>query len=149
VSLDLPADFSSVRRARDAVRRVLTGWRADTINDDVVLVASELVANALRHGLGVSRGAGLTPSVPAPAEVRISLVSTGSHVICTVSDPSEAPPVFRDADPLDGSGHGLGLVDSLSLCWGWTVLSPADQRCGKSVWAIFPLGRPTRAVGAA
>jgi hypothetical protein len=102
-------------------------------------------------------------SPPGQDEVRISLVSTGSHVICAVTDPSGQPPVRRNADPLAGSGRGLQLVESLSLCWGWTVLNvdagagapendgPTGTQ-GKSVWAIFPLDRPGRrpqAVGAA
>jgi hypothetical protein len=178
VSRSLPGDLSAVRQARDVVQRVLAGWRAEEIYDDVVLVASELVANALRHGLqldpppdpGVETGEPeqtesgrpTGPRIPAPSSpadreryrVQISLVSTGSHVICAVTDPSEVPPVRQPVDPFAGSGRGLQLVESLSLCWGWTLLD-ADSEVkaiqGKSVWAIFPLrlARPVRVVGAA
>jgi anti-sigma regulatory factor (Ser/Thr protein kinase) len=149
VSHDLPTDLSAVREARRLVREVLDDWRADEIFDDVELVASELVANALRHGLGARPG-----DRPGPPALRISLVSTGSHVICAVTDPSETPPVRRIADPLAGSGRGLQLVESLSLCWGWTVLDDDPEAAtaqGKSVWAIFPFDLPGRAriVGAA
>jgi hypothetical protein len=72
-------------------------------------------------------------------------------VICAVTDPSLEPPVRRPGDVLAGSGHGLQLVDSLSLCWGWQVHDakavPAQRR-GKSVWAAFPLRR-ARTRGAA
>lgn len=156
VSRALPRDLTAVREARTVVQQVLGTWRADEIYDDVVLVASELVANALRHGLQVERPTVRFPAPvldqrPAePEAVRISLVSTGSHVICAVTDPSEAPPVRQSADPLAGSGRGLQLVESLSLCWGWTVLdgdpdgSSAGAAQGKSVWAIFPLDLPGR-----
>ena len=173
----LPSDLTAVRQARDVVQRVLQHWRADEIFDDVVLVASELVSNALRHGLrvnepeaadrsdsepeadrpGSSRRFG-GPTIPAQVRdrdaVQISLVSTGSHVICAVTDPSEAPPVRQSADPFAGSGRGLQLVESLSLCWGWTLLDgdpEASAVQGKSVWAIFPLAMAGRArvVGAA
>ena len=165
----LPSDLTAVRQARDVVQRVLHNWRADEIFDDVVLVASELVANALRHGLRVDQPAGADepasssrriagPLIPTQIgdrnAVQISLVSTGSHVICAVTDPSEAPPVRQCADPFAGSGRGLQLVESLSLCWGWTLLDGdpgAAAVQGKSVWAIFPLAMAGRArvVGAA
>jgi Histidine kinase-like ATPase domain len=164
VSRALPADLTAVREARSVVQRVLSNWQAEAIFDDVVLVASELVANALRHGLRVNggdrngfdrAGGGRLPS--DREDVRISLVSTGSHVICVVTDPSQEPPVRQSADPLAASGRGLQLVESLSLCWGWTLLDDdrdvpgADPVHGKSVWAIFPLtlARPARVVGAA
>jgi anti-sigma regulatory factor (Ser/Thr protein kinase) len=150
VSRALPADLTAVREARTVVQQVLGTWRADEIYDDVALVASELVANALRHGLQGEQPALRFPARPdrtraEPEGVRISLVSTGSHVICAVTDPSEDPPVRRNADPLAVSGRGLQLVESLSLCWGWTVLdgdadgASAGATQGKSVWAIFPL----------
>ena len=159
VSRALPADLTAVREARTVVQQVLDTWRADEIYDDVVLVASELVANALRHGMHLEQARmpalvrpepPTSPSGPSePEGVRISLVSTGSHVICAVTDPSEAPPVRQvPVDPLAGSGRGLQLVESLSLCWGWTVLdgdadgSSAGAVQGKSVWAIFPLDLP-------
>jgi anti-sigma regulatory factor (Ser/Thr protein kinase) len=157
ISCELPSDLTAVRQARSVVRQVLGNWRADDIFDDVVLVASELVANALRHGM---RAADLVARPAAQAEsVRLSLVSTGSHVICAVTDPSEAPPVRRVGDLLAGSGRGLQLVESLSLCWGWTVLDGYEDGSsggavqGKSVWAIFPLQvsarQSVRTVGAA
>jgi anti-sigma regulatory factor (Ser/Thr protein kinase) len=162
VSRALPADLTAVREARTVVHQVLGNWRAEGIYDDVALVASELVANALRHGLQVEQpsacpSARALPNRPSGQAdgVRISLVSTGSHVICAVTDPSEHPPVRQTGDLLAGSGRGLQLVESLSLCWGWTVLdgdpdgSSAGAVQGKSVWAIFPLdlpGRPRRQV---
>jgi anti-sigma regulatory factor (Ser/Thr protein kinase) len=151
VSRALPADLTAVREARRVVQQVLGTWRVEEIFDDVVLVASELVANALRHGVQVEqpRPRPMLPSTD-PAGVRISLVSTGSHVICAVTDPSEAPPVRRTVDSMAGSGRGLQLVESLSLCWGWTVLDEYGDGVstgavqGKSVWAIFPLDVPQR-----
>lgn len=177
ISHALPADLTAVREARTVVQRALGSWRAEEIYDDVALVASELVANALRHGMKVEQPRVRIPAwsapegslleaerlVTKPEGVRISLVRTGSHVICSVTDPSEHPPIRRLADPMEGSGRGLQLVESLSLCWGWTVLDgdadggSAGAAQGKSVWAIFPLDlenvpehrRRLQAVGAA
>ena len=152
VSRALPPNLTAVREARNVVQQVLGTWRAEDIYDDVALVASELVANALRHGMQVERRMVQLNEATSicPDGVRISLVSTGRHVICSVTDPSEAPPVRRIADPLAGSGRGLQLVESLSLCWGWTVLdgdadgTSSGLKQGKSVWAIFPLDLPRR-----
>ena len=147
----LPGDLSAVREARTLVQQVLAGWQVDEISDDVALVASELVANAVRHGMQLEQSririAAQIPDHPVIEAdgVRISLVSTGSHVICSVTDPSQRPPIRRIADPLEGSGRGLQLVESLSLCWGWTVLDGAADGAsagvaqGKSVWAMFPI----------
>jgi anti-sigma regulatory factor (Ser/Thr protein kinase) len=150
VSCELSRDLTAVRQARNVVQEVLGNWQANEIFDDVVLVASELVANALRHGLHSLSSDSAVTSLVEPENVRISLVSTGSHVICAVTDPSDAPPVRRSVDPMAGSGRGLQLVESLSLCWGWTVLdgyedgSSAGAVQGKSVWAIFPFHEPGR-----
>jgi anti-sigma regulatory factor (Ser/Thr protein kinase) len=151
VSCELASDLTAVREARNVVQEVLGHWKANEIFDDVVLVASELVANALRHGLHrLPSGPNSVTSLVEPENVRISLVSTGSHVICAVTDPSDAPPVRQSVDPMAGSGRGLQLVESLSLCWGWTVLdgyedgSSAGAVQGKSVWAIFPFREPGR-----
>jgi len=147
----LPGDLSAVREARTLVQQVLGSWQVAEISDDVALVASELVANAVRHGMRLEQSrvriAAQIPDYPVIEGdgVRISLVSTGSHVICAVTDPSQHPPIRRIADPLEGSGRGLQLVESLSLCWGWTVLDGAADGTsagvvqGKSVWAMFPL----------
>jgi anti-sigma regulatory factor (Ser/Thr protein kinase) len=160
VTHSLSADFSAVREARTLVQQVLGNWRAHRICDDVALVASELVANALRHGLHVERShiglSGRATTSTIEPGVHISLVSTGSMVICSVTDPSGHPPVRRLADPMESSGRGLQLVESLSLCWGWTVLDGEDEGVdqpagadgrdgstgtagGKSVWAVFPV----------
>jgi hypothetical protein len=173
----LAADLASVGEARSLVRGVLRGWRAEAIADDVVLVASELVSNALRHGMNIEPG-GRDTAGADDASVWISLVRTNSHLICAVSDPSRQPPVRRAVDPMTGCGQGLALVESLSACWGWSSLDPIDPMGsldplgsldsaaretttmadggqpapaggGKSVWAIFPLQSAAWSAGAA
>ncbi len=132
VSAVLPPEFAAVQAARELVRTALPGWHADEICDDVALVVSELVANALMHGLMLPVDGGR--SGLRPGQVELQLVSTGSHLICTVRDPSPLPPVRRPAHDADLGGRGLQLIESLSLCWGWTPASGA-----KSVWAVFGL----------
>ena len=142
VSAVLPPDFSAVQDARELVHSVLADWRAEGICDDVALVVSELVANALLHGLRLPAEGGELSAGHA-GTVEVQLVTTGSHLICTVRDPSPLPPVRRPADEVDLGGRGLQLIESLSLCWGWTPVNGA-----KAVWAIFALDpRQTRDSG--
>ncbi len=151
VSAVLPGEFAAVQHARDIVHSVLSDWDAQIICEDVALVVSELVANALVHGLrltGLSpRSAAAAPQQPPhPShtdQVELNLMSTGSHLICTVRDPSPLPPVRRPADETDVGGRGLQLIESLSLCWGWM---PGGGT--KTVWAIFALD-PSHDVGPA
>ncbi|MHC3475329.1 ATP-binding protein, partial [Streptomyces sp. 7R007] len=113
--------------ARAVVRAALDGWAAagsplpERLGEDAVLVASELVTNAVVH-------AGTEVSVACRLEE-----ATGALVV-EVSDhhPSRAP---RDpaAEPPYGTaeyGRGLRLVATLAESWGVTY-----RRGTKTVWA--------------
>ncbi|WP_354639102.1 ATP-binding protein [Kitasatospora camelliae] len=144
VSCTLAPRFEAVRTAREFARSTLNGWGLGELFDDVALVASELVTNALRHALGTSPDPVRLPIQPGPRQVadsvlaaalpiRISLVHRAPQVVCAVSDPSSLGPVAREADFVAESGRGLHLVDSFSRSWGWHPLAGA----GKVVWALF------------
>ncbi|WP_217712039.1 ATP-binding protein [Kitasatospora sp. NA04385] len=137
VSCTLAPRFEAVRTAREFTRRTLDGWGLAEIFDDVALVASELVTNALRHALGQSEPSRVPlrngPQAAEILPIRISLVHRSPQVVCAVSDPSSTGPVAREADFVAESGRGLHLVDSFSRSWGWHPLAGA----GKVVWALF------------
>ncbi|MBT0769337.1 ATP-binding protein [Kineosporia sp. J2-2] len=138
----LPSTPHAVPLGRAMVRRGLTHLGAESMADDIALVATELLANALAHGV---RDAASRESASDELHrrrtdgVRISLKSSGAHVVLSVTDPSPTPPVRRPRDLAAGGGRGLQLVESLSLCWGWTLLDEQDgqRQPGKSVWAMF------------
>lgn len=139
----LPSTPQAVPLARAMVRRGLAHLGAESVVDDVALAATELVANALEHGVrdAATRGSGPDELRRRRADgVRITLTSSGSHVVLAVTDPSPSAPVRRARDLTAGGGRGLQLVESLSLCWGWTLLDEQDgqRQPGKSVWAMFP-----------
>lgn len=137
-SCELAPSFESVGRARAFVRRLAPGWQLGELTDDIQLVVTELVANALRHGLGLHGD-------PRDAErppIRLRLLRTGSRVMCTVEDPSTNLPVRLRPDLATGSGRGLQLIESLSTYWGWTLAEDAGRATGKTVWAVFAVGRP-------
>ncbi|NLU75474.1 ATP-binding protein [Streptomyces sp. HNM0575] len=157
----LPARFDAVRGARDFTRETLQRWRLEGEFDTVALVVSELVTNALRHGVpghgapanGASGsgvpghgvpGHGMEPVPP----VRLDLMCWAARLVCAVRDPSGAPPRTIDncteyTDFTAESGRGLCLVESFSDGWGWHPLTGMMR--GKVVWALFRL-TPVRSV---
>ncbi|MFF2045775.1 ATP-binding protein [Kitasatospora sp. NPDC058170] len=140
VTCTLAPRYEAVRTARDFARTALQRWGLGELFDDVALVASELVTNALRHAIGArpDPSGGALDAFPGPAlpdgrlPIRISLVHRAPQVVCAVSDPSSIGPVAREADFVAESGRGLHLVDSFSRSWGWHPLGG-----GKVVWALF------------
>lgn len=138
----LPPHYEAVGGARRFTRTTLTGWGLDDRFDDVCLVVSELVTNALRHALpkDLARDAQDPP-------VRLHLMRWTSRLVCAVRDPSQASPVASAAADCAESGRGLFLVESFSDSWGWhpsPVLGAENARAGagprgKVVWALFRL----------
>ncbi|MFF7180226.1 ATP-binding protein [Streptomyces sp. NPDC008121] len=135
-SCTLPPRYEAVRGARTFTRTTLSQWDLAERFDDVSLVVSELVTNALRHALPADapQGEGANPPV------RLHLMRWASRLVCAVRDPSEKSPEARrgDDDCTAESGRGLFLVDSCSDGWGWHPLAGTLQ--GKVVWALFRLG---------
>jgi anti-sigma regulatory factor (Ser/Thr protein kinase) len=111
----LAADPEQVGRARRLVAARLPGWGLDDDAGDVaVLLVSELVTNAILHG------------VP-PLELVAFPLGDGLRV--EVHDAGDASPVMRPSAPDVGSGRGLHLVDALATRWG-----SERTGLGKSVW---------------
>ncbi|MEV0776387.1 ATP-binding protein [Streptomyces sp. NPDC050433] len=133
-SCALPARYEAVRGARQFTRTTLRQWELDDRFDDVALVVSELVTNALRHALPSD-----TPREPQEPPVRLHLMRWTTRLVCAVRDPSCAGPAARESDEdfAAESGRGLFLVDSFSDTWGWHPL--AGSLHGKVVWALFRL----------
>ncbi|MFF3326606.1 ATP-binding protein [Streptomyces sp. NPDC002889] len=135
-SCALPARYEAVRGARTFTKATLGQWELDDRFDDVALVVSELVTNALRHALPADTAR--EPAQEPP--VRLHLMHWTSRLVCAVRDPSQDSPAARESgeDFSAESGRGLFLVDSFSDGWGWHPL--AGSLHGKVVWALFRLG---------
>jgi anti-sigma regulatory factor (Ser/Thr protein kinase) len=117
-TLVLPPDSESARQARDFVCANLTSHDLLYLVDDIRLVVSELVTNALVH---------------AQPPVIVSVQEQRFNVLVTVSDKSPVPPVALPHEVTDVSGRGLSMVEQVSREWGTNPRLDG----GKSVWARF------------
>lgn len=90
--------------------------------DDVVLVASELVTNAVVH------------APAAAADLNISWSLQPDSVVIEVADKGPDLPRRRSPVDTDTRGRGLFIVAALALDWG--VRRTND---GKQVWARIPI----------
>ena len=111
-------EMRSVRRAREWLRAFL-GRRIPVAQaDDAILVVSELVTNALRHGLG---DVVVRTSIEEPTSVRLSVTDSGPE-----------QPTLLPLDPTRIGGVGLRIVDEVAASWG-VVPFPG----GKTVWVVI------------
>lgn len=110
-------------QARRLARRALSRWGLDELTDQLELLVSEVVTNAVRY-----------------AERPITLRLLRTDVLrCEVGDDVPQLPRLRQARPSDEGGRGLYLVNRMARRWGATRLS-----MGKVVWfeLTMPPGTP-------
>lgn len=134
--LSLVAAQSAAFTTRHFLRLALSKWQAALIEDDVLLVASELVTNAITV-------TGVLPKPPAWDElerlglVHVRLVGLPDSVVVEVWDVSDEPPrLQRGGDDAEG-GRGLLLVQELATRWG-----SYRTTGGKAVWAQLAVRPP-------
>lgn len=91
--------------------------------DDVILVASELVGNAVVHSGDTS-------------DLDVTWDLLDDEVTIRVHDFSPALPQIREPDVFSGSGRGLAIVAAIASDWGVNRSDP-----GKQVWARVGIAR--------
>lgn len=111
----VPHDLSGPAQARAAVAESSSRLGIDDLHDDVALVVSEMVTNAIRH---------------ASPPVCLEIESSDDGVVVAVRDGSPHRPAPRDADDDAEGGRGMMLVDLLTTAHGVRPQPP-----GKAVWA--------------
>jgi len=124
----------AAKAAREYSERVLRGWGLQALADDAAVIVSELVSNAIRHGVN-GRGD------PAWDCIELILWRRPGQIICAVTDPGTGTPAMTSPDPLAEQGRGLHVVEALSVTWGWTRLGSP----GKAVWAVLEVPDAERA----
>ena len=118
----------AAKAAREFTATTLRDWQLDDLVQEAVLIASELVTNAIRHGrccVGTDDG------------VELAWQRQAARVICMVTDRSPLPPLLSSADQDAESGRGLQVVQALAAAWGWMMLSATS----KAVWAALSISR--------
>lgn len=113
LALTLPGGLEAPRAAREALAAALAGRLPERVEGDALIVVSELVTNAIRHG-----GA----RVPA-AEVAVHAALRDTVLRLEVTDPG---PGFEPGGhgPRPDGGYGLHVLDRLATRWGVTGGDP-------------------------
>ncbi|MGZ0198907.1 ATP-binding protein [Streptomyces sp. RM1] len=107
-------DPSAVANMRDSTAAFLRRYGlSGRVASSVVLVVSELVTNAIKHGHG---------------EVELEIQVVDGTISVSVTDENPAPAVLKQAGPDDTSGRGMALVDAYSDKWGSS---------GEETWCEF------------
>lgn len=115
-----PRRRTSVGASRDFVTGVLIEWELHSLIEDIKLCVSELVTNALLHG------------VPPGREFCVGLHRGEELVRLEVRDSGPGQPVVRRPDHDACSGRGLHIVNELADDFGVD-----DHVVGKTVWLVF------------
>jgi anti-sigma regulatory factor (Ser/Thr protein kinase) len=120
------AEAGAVRRSRVLLQQALAGMGvASQLIDDALLVAAELIANAIRH---------------AQTEFTVTVRVRPGVVRLEVFDRDTRPPALLGLDSESTSGRGLHIVAGLASDWGWQTAEDDDGISGKRVWAELASG---------
>ncbi|MEU8266330.1 ATP-binding protein [Sphaerisporangium sp. NPDC088356] len=121
-AIDLPGTVTAASVARACMRELLTAAGHQGV-DEVELLVSELVTNAVRHTDSGRTACGVVRLVARDTghAVRVEVIDQGST--------GAIPQIPAQVDPLSESGRGLWLVRELSSAWGWE-----QDTTGRTIW---------------
>lgn len=116
----LPDGPEGASIARRATARAAELWRLDReLTETALLLVSELVTNAIRHGA-------------PPVRLSLHLDRDPASLRVEVTDSSPAPPrVGSTVEPDQTGGRGMLIVQQLAARWGSNI---SATRLGKTVW---------------
>ncbi|MFC5718986.1 ATP-binding protein [Streptomyces gamaensis] len=134
----------TVAVARNMARDALTEWDVLSVIDDVRLVVSELVGNAINHAVPDSH----LCQPGAPRRIEVVLRKWPKWLFVAVSDEDSSPPTLPSHDAfspewaddlpealMPNHGRGLLIVANLTQALWWT---PKDDG-GKTVYCRFDI----------
>ena len=105
-----------IRHVRDFVRRLVKGC---PVTDDVILLASELATNAVRHTASGLDGSFCMVVQAVDGRVRVEVHDLGS----------DTAPAVRHSGPPREIGVGLAVVEAIADRWGFH-----GSQFGRVVW---------------
>lgn len=115
--------------ARDFTRQILGSWGLLMLAEDAAVIVSELVTNALCHGVHDMNW----HDGPGHDRVELILFRRPGEMVCAVTDPGAEAPVMAAPDLCAEAGRGLHVIEALAASWGWTRLDAHK----KAVWAAL------------
>jgi anti-sigma regulatory factor (Ser/Thr protein kinase) len=118
-SVPLPNATPPPLRAVRALVAELTADLPTEVSEDLLLVVTELVANAYEHGA-------------APRSLRLERRDEHGQFVIEVDDAAPNPPVLGRSRLGGNRGRGLTIVSGVAERWGVRAL-----RAGKTVWAML------------
>lgn len=121
--MSLPASPASATTARSEVTSRLAARVTSGALEDVRLLLTELITNALRHS-----------NMAPEDEIGVTAALNDGTVRIEVHDPGRDGPVAMRDPGARGGGYGLFLVDRLTSDWG------VDRLDGTTVWAELSAG---------
>ncbi|MFS0695877.1 ATP-binding protein [Streptomyces nitrosporeus] len=134
-SMAVPHGPAGVGQARHRMREQLRGNGVpDTVVDDAVLILSELLSNACRHGRPLDRRADV-----GDGDVRAAwrVGTTGELTVEVTDGGGPTRPVPAKPSVTARGGRGLNIISSLAEEWG-----VRDGTSGEvTVWALLSAGR--------
>ncbi|NUR07585.1 MAG: response regulator [Nocardioidaceae bacterium] len=128
-SILLPQALPSAREARRFASRLVSDWNFGSVLDDVLLVVSELAANAVTH---------------AGSALELRMSHSGNLLRIEVADSGAGTPEPQPEGILEEHGRGLRLIDHLTASWGMEEVPGG----GKVVWAELARPEPSPQPGA-
>ena len=111
-----------------AIRALVAGLTSDLpaeTGEDLLLVVTELVANAYEHGA-------------APRALRLARGDEDEHVVIEVDDGALDAPVLGRSRLGGNRGRGLTIVAGVAERWGVRAVN-----AGKTVWARLRVAQPS------
>jgi signal transduction histidine kinase len=108
----LTREPAAAAEARGHVRAVIRAWQVPVDLETAVLLASDLVTNAIRHGSG--------------ATVTLAISCSRRQLRIDAYDASRSLPAAMDGPAGKEIGPGLVLIAALSTEWG-SYRTPAGQ----------------------
>ncbi|HVE62617.1 MAG TPA: ATP-binding protein [Mycobacteriales bacterium] len=120
---EFAADQREVAHARAVVRATCDQWGVPLeVTDELTLLVSELVTNAILH---------------AASAVRLALIAEQDAVRLEVHDDLATRPAARPVSEGTAGGRGLHIVEAVTSKWG-----VRRHGAGKCIWAEVPVRQP-------
>ncbi|MFD4593357.1 ATP-binding protein [Streptomyces rubiginosohelvolus] len=135
-SMAIPHGPAGVGQARHRMREQLRGnGVSDAVVDDAVLILSELLSNACRHGRPLGRHTDV-----GDGDIRAAWrVDTGGGLTVEVTDGGgPTRPVPATPSVTARGGRGLNIISALAQEWGVRDDAPGEV----TVWALVSSKKP-------